>query len=219
MTAKTHPRKNRSSKKTAGGNDSGGEVRIIGGQWRSRKIEFPGATGLRPTGDRIRETLFNWLQNEIVGSRCLDLFAGSGILGIEALSRGAESCAFVEAHPPTYQSLAQQLSKFDASQPKTQLIRDDAIKWLQSSQPLAQYNMVFVDPPFSLNIASQCCELLENSGLLMDSSLIYLEQARSQNELDLPASWQQLRSKSSGQVSYSLYRRETPDQTVETRAN
>ena len=211
MIAKAHSRKNRSRKKTAGSHDNGGEVRIIGGQWGSRKVGFPGATGLRPTGDRIRETLFNWLQNEIVGARCLDLFAGSGILGIEALSRGAESCTFVETHEPTYQSLAQQLSKFEADQPKTQLVREDAIKWLQSVDPLPLYNMVFVDPPFALNIASQCCELLENSGLLMGDALIYLEVARSQSELDLPANWLQLRSKSSGQVSYFLYRREAPD--------
>ena len=215
MASNIHPRKTLTParKKAASSGEVEGEVRVIGGRWRSRKIRFSGVTGLRPTGDRIRETLFNWLQNEIVGAQCLDLFAGSGILGIETLSRGAKSCTYVETHKPTISLLRQQISKLDDNKPEVLLIHDDALKWLQSPEPLTQHDIVFVDPPFSLGIAGQCCQLLENSHLLANNALIYLEMPRGQAELTPPVNWQQIRSKSSGQVTYSLYRRETPEQT------
>lgn len=185
----------------------GGQLRIIGGRWRSRKITFAAADGLRPTGDRIRETLFNWLQNNIVDARCLDLFAGSGILGLEALSRGANTCTFIENYGPTSRSLLQQLSKLEVDHSTATVIQNDALVWLKAPRTEKRYDLVFVDPPFSLDITGQCCELLESSLILADHALIYLEVERNQKNTVIPANWQQIRSKTSGQVSYSLYQR------------
>lgn len=205
MTRSSTPRKKPAANK-------GGQLRIIGGRWRSRKIEFPAGDGLRPTGDRIRETLFNWLQNEIVGARCLDLFAGSGILGLEALSRGAERCTFIDNYEPACRSLLQQLLKLEVDPADAAVIRSDALGWLRSTQTPENYDLVFVDPPFSLDITDQCLELLEASSVLADDALIYLEIGRTQTDTVIPANWQQIRHKSSGQVRYSLYRRAVPQQ-------
>ncbi|MDF1643832.1 MAG: 16S rRNA (guanine(966)-N(2))-methyltransferase RsmD [Pseudomonadales bacterium] len=203
MARSSAPRKRSSTAK-------GGQLRIIGGRWRSRKIEFPAGDGLRPTGDRIRETLFNWLQHEIVGASCLDLFAGSGILGLEALSRGAECCTFIDSYEPAYRSLTQQLLKLEVDPSNAAVIRSDALGWLRASQAPKHYDLVFVDPPFLLDITTQCIELLETSSVLADDALIYLEAGRTQTDTAVPANWQQVRHKSSGQVRYCLYRRTVP---------
>lgn len=205
MTRSSTPRKKPAANK-------GGQLRIIGGRWRSRKIEFPAGDGLRPTGDRIRETLFNWLQNEIVGARCLDLFAGSGILGLEALSRGAERCTFIDNYEPACRSLLQQLLKLEVGPSEAAVIRSDALSWLRSTQTPENYDLVFVDPPFSLDITDRCLKLLEASSVLANDALIYLEIGRTQTDTAIPANWQQIRHKSSGQVRYSLYRRTVPQQ-------
>ena len=205
-TSKTRASKPRDQTRS----DTSGQVRIIGGQWRSRKIEVPIAEGLRPTGDRIRETLFNWLQQEVIGARCLDLFAGSGILGLEALSRGAEFCRFIETHESTCSALLTQLSKFDLSPDQATVTRTDASQWLKTPQiqESARYDLVFVDPPFAHDQAAEYCQQLEASSVMTDNALIYLEVELGQSDIELPERWRQLRSKSSGRVTYSLYQRE-----------
>ncbi|MBL4583297.1 MAG: 16S rRNA (guanine(966)-N(2))-methyltransferase RsmD [Pseudomonadales bacterium] len=207
MPRSSSPRRGASGQKPASTKNNGGQVRIIGGRWRSRKIEFPGANGLRPTGDRIRETLFNWLQQDVIGARCLDLFAGSGVLGIEAISRGAAHCTFIDNYEPACSSLQQQLSTLNAEPAQANVVRNDALNWLKTTKPVNQFDIAFIDPPFAQDISASCCELLEASTVLSDNALIYVETQRRPAGQQTPDNWQQLRSKSSGQVTYSLYQR------------
>lgn len=179
-------------------------LRIIGGQWRGRKLPFPDIPGLRPTPDRVRETLFNWLQQDIVNSHCLDLFAGSGALGLEALSRGAASVVLVENHPLAARQLQQHLTTLGSA--RGQLVQQNALAYLQ--QPPAQpFDIVFLDPPFHQNLLAPCTELLERKGWLADPAWIYLEAEHSLGQLPLPANWTLHRSKTAGQVGYHLARR------------
>ncbi len=181
------------------------QIRIIGGEWRSRQISFYDIPGLRPTPSRVRETLFNWLQNDIVGSRCLDLYAGSGALGFEAASRGAKTVIQVENNPETCRCLHENIVKLKATQ--IQIIQADVFRFLagNDTQP---YNIVFLDPPFGLNLAAQTCRWLEDKGWLANHALIYVE-AESENKLEdsTPANWRLLKSKIAGEVGYRLFTR------------
>lgn len=180
------------------------KLRIIGGRWRSRTLVFPAVEGLRPTGDRIRETLFNWLMPELPGCRCLDLFAGSGILGFEALSRGATQCTLVELNPAALRQLeasAQQLGASDAH-----IIAGSALDFLRREPP-GVFDLVFLDPPFAANLWLSVMELLER-GWLRSGALVYVETPR-ETALPLGSAWQLHRQKQAGQVCYSLYRFET----------
>lgn len=179
------------------------QLRIIGGQWRGRKLSFPDVDGLRPTGDRIRETLFNWLTGELQHARCLDLFAGSGALGLEAASRGADTCVLIERHPLAAAALRQNLSVLNATH--VRLEHTDAAQFL-SGKPEAPFHVVFMDPPFSLDLWASCAAQLENGGWLADEAWIYLE-APVNTPLSLPSSWRLYRDKKAGQVSYRLYHR------------
>ncbi len=195
-------------KKSTGRPDN--SLRIIAGQWRSRKLTFPDVTGLRPTADRVRETLFNWLQDTIAREDCLDLFAGSGACGIEALSRGARHVTFVDSASAAVQAIRANLQLLKAE--GYALFCDDSLRWLQSasragSQPVpAQYGLVFIDPPFSSDLLSRSAHALEQSGLLRDGALIYLEWAQDIPSAGLPATWQLLKSKRAGAVNFCLYR-------------
>lgn len=180
-------------------------LRIIGGQWRSRKISFTEVPGLRPTTDRVRETLFNWLQPVIVDAHCLDLFAGSGALGFEALSRGASQCLFVDNHPQCIESIKANLEMLSATGGYTTL--DDSQQILQ--KPPTQFsperfNIVFIDPPYAMDCALHCCHLLVENGWLMSGAYIYIESANPIEESQLPANWQLYRHKKAGQVNYHL---------------
>ena len=180
--------------------DHGNQLRIIGGRWRSRCLRFPDVEGLRPTPDRVRETLFNWLAPLIEGARCLDLFAGSGALGIEALSRGAAEVVFVERQPLAVRQLRRNLAQL--GQTSTQVIQADALVWLCGpSQP---FDVVFLDPPFDANLLVPVCAALHRGGWLADGARIYLETARDAGKLELPENWQLTREKTAGQVSYRL---------------
>ncbi len=175
-------------------------LRIIGGKWRGRKLSFPEVEGLRPTGDRIRETLFNWLAPDIVGARCLDLFAGSGALGLEALSRGAASLTLVEASAPAAQQLREHLRTLGAE--NAQVVQGDALRqqWAEGEQ----WDVVFVDPPFAAHLWQPALDSLATNALLAPGAVIYVE-SPPQGAYRVPEHWQLHREKVAGNVCYRLY--------------
>lgn len=147
-------------------------LRIIGGEWRSRKLKFADVPGLRPTPDRVRETLFNWLQMQIPGARCLDLFAGSGALGLEALSRGAGEVVMVEKHPAAARALRDNIALLGAQ--NAVLVQDDAFRYLQ--RETQGFDLIFLDPPFHQSLLEPALEILFANKLLKTGGMIYLEQ-------------------------------------------
>jgi len=191
--------------KASGGRNS---VRIIGGGWRGRRVSFPDIPGLRPTPDRVRETLFNWLQSAIAGARCLDLFAGSGALGLEALSRGAQEIVFVEQAVAAARALQEQLIRLGA-RTKGQVVEMGAARYLRSV-PQA-FDIVFLDPPFGRNALAEYIPLLVQGHWLKPGALVYLENEKREGVPPLPADWQLLKSKSAGEVGYHLARVDARD--------
>jgi 16S rRNA (guanine966-N2)-methyltransferase len=182
------------------------QLRIIGGVWRGRKLAFPDIDAIRPTPDRVRETVFNWLQNDIAGARCLDLFAGSGALGFEALSRGAAQVVFVDREPAIGRYLRDTLARLDAS--GAEVHTADSLRWLAApSQP---FDVVFLDPPFTANVLAAVCQRLEAGGWLSPAALIYIENAASGSPPVLASNWSLIKSKTAGQVGYYLARRSIP---------
>lgn len=183
-------------------------VRIIGGDWRGRKLSFPEINGLRPTPDRVRETLFNWLQSYLPGSRCLDLFSGSGALGFEALSRGAASVTFVDQAAEVVNQLRSNIQLLKAQ--NAEVISASALQWLDNRQPdqEAHYDLVFMDPPFNKGLVAPICEMLERRNLLMDEAMIYVETERTLTLDTLPPNWTLHREKTAGQVAYRLFLRQ-----------
>ncbi|MBQ14485.1 MAG: 16S rRNA (guanine(966)-N(2))-methyltransferase RsmD [Gammaproteobacteria bacterium] len=181
------------------------KVRIIGGKWRSRKLQFPVVSGLRPTADRIRETFFNWLQEEIPGQTCLDLFAGSGACGFEALSRGAKRVLFIENNELAYDALGANIDLLHAEGAERLCI--DFADWLdrQSNQYQNCFGIVFIDPPFTMDLISSVCHLLEQKNILKTTTKIVIESDRILVENELPDSWKPLKAKKSGSVYYYLY--------------
>lgn len=178
-------------------------LRIIGGQWRGRKLEFPEVDAIRPTPDRVRETVFNWLQHDIADARCLDLFAGSGALGFEALSRGAAHVTFVDREPRIARYLRETLARFQSQGGEVQTA--DAMQWLRESSP--PYDVVFLDPPFATNVLTEACKRLESNGWLKPRALIYVESPADAGPPALPNNWETIKSKTAGQVGYHLARR------------
>jgi 16S rRNA (guanine966-N2)-methyltransferase len=178
-------------------------LRVIGGQWRSRRLEFPDLPGLRPTPDRVRETLFNWLTPVLPGARCLDLFAGSGALGIEALSRGAAEVVFVERHPFAVRALRDNLDRLSARNARVDPL--DALTWLRS--PGTSFDIVLLDPPFSAGLLESACVLLEQGNWLAATAWIYLEAEANAPPPQLPTHWTLHREKTAGMVAYRLARR------------
>ncbi len=177
-------------------------LRIIGGRYRGKKISFPVAEGLRPTSDRIRETLFNWLMHDIRGARCLDVFAGSGALGFEAYSRGATSVVFIEKEASICHHLQQIAATF---QPAPFTIIQAAAATYLPTQTATQFDIVFIDPPFANLDLFDCIHLFETSSLLAPNGLLYVE---SPHEIPLdPQFWQKLKLKHAGQVTYGLYQK------------
>jgi len=193
-----------SNKKNQPKNKGGGRIRIIGGQWRSRKISFLEAPGLRPTGDRIRETLFNWLGININGAHCLDLYAGSGILGLEALSRGASTCTALENNPTVVKQLHANCNELGAD---LSIINADSIKFLQHKNSGRVFDIVFIDPPFSKTLHTESCALLESNGWLAYDALIYCELPAKENLFATPSSWLIKKDKIASGVRYMLYSR------------
>lgn len=177
-------------------------LRIIGGQWRSRIIGFADAPDLRPTPDRVRETLFNWLQAAVVGARCLDLFAGSGVLSFEALSRGATSVLALELDPKAAAAIRNNAAQLNAEH--LQFAQKDALDWLKSNSSGQQFDIVFVDPPYAGGLYEPCCQLLQQNGWLAPSAVVYIEADQPLDMLTLPAGWRLVKNKRAGAVHYGL---------------
>jgi len=180
-----------------------GRLRIIGGRWRGRRLEVPESEGLRPTPDRVRETLFNWLQPYIAGAHCLDLFAGTGALCLEALSRGAARVVMVEQAPAVAEQLRRHVATLQAQ--NAEVVRADAVEFLQQA-PQA-FDIVFLDPPFRSDLIQRCAELVEARGWIKPGGLVYIEAPSRVAALPIPAAWELIRSKSAGQVGYHLARK------------
>lgn len=181
-----------------------GQIRLIGGQWRGRKLPVLPSEGLRPTTDRVKETLFNWLMFDIRDRRCLDLFAGSGSLGFEALSRYAADVVMVEKDAAVAAQLKRNLATLPAA-PGT-VVQADAEQYLQ--QAATPFDVVFLDPPFHQSLLPRVCGLLETHGWLADEALIYIEREQGLALPTLPRHWRLHKDKQAGQVSYQLYQRE-----------
>lgn len=177
-----------------------GSIRIIGGSWRSRKLRIPESQGLRPTPNRVRETVFNWLQPWLPGAHCLDVTAGTGILCLEALSRGAASAVMVEQSATAVQALRANVQSLGATQAR--VVHGDAIAFLQGE--VQSQDIVFLDPPFRSDLIERCAALMEQRGWIKTGGLIYIEAPSEMTTLPLPSSWEILRSKTSGQVGYHL---------------
>jgi 16S rRNA (guanine966-N2)-methyltransferase len=178
-------------------------VRIIAGVWRGRRIHFPDLPALRPTPDRVRETVFNWLQHCIVDSRCLDLFAGSGALGLEALSRGAKEVVFVEQFPAAARALQEQLLRFGGAA-KGRVMEMGAARYLRT--PVEAFDVAFLDPPFGQGALAEYIPMLDEANWIKPGGLVYLENERLAGEPTFPGSWELLKSKSAGEVGYHLAR-------------
>ncbi len=189
-------KRNKNSAKAA----ATGNIRIISGKHKGRKLPVLMAEGLRPTTDRVKETVFNWLMPYIQDSNCLDCFAGSGSLGFEALSRGAAQVTFLELNPDAAKQL--QVNKATLKAENINIHKTDALAFLQ--KPPAKYSLVFIDPPFRKNLVSQTAELI-NQHALTDDALIYVEMEKDHNSQQLPNNWRLLKEKVAGQVSYRLY--------------
>ena len=180
----------------------GGSVRIIGGVLRSRKISFPDAAGLRPSADRVRETLFNWLQMEIPAARVLDLFAGSGALGFEAASRGASSVVMVEKAKPAANALRDNRDALATT--AVQIVEADALIWLRRDAGTQRFDLVFLDPPFDANQHYEAAYTLAESGCLAPGALVYIESAEPLDEAVLPSNWTGRKIKRAGAVHSTL---------------
>ncbi|PZW63653.1 16S rRNA (guanine966-N2)-methyltransferase [Pseudomonas sp. URMO17WK12:I1] len=181
-----------------------GQLRIIAGQWRSRQFTFPMAHGLRPTPNRVRETLFNWLAPYVEAARVLDPFAGSGALFLEALSRGAGSALALDLNPAAVTSLRGHLATLRCE--NGQVLQSDALAYLQS-QPATPFDLVFLDPPFSQDLLLPACTLLEERGWLADDAWVYTESEQVPSSLGMPGNWRLHREQKAGQVHYALWER------------
>jgi 16S rRNA (guanine966-N2)-methyltransferase len=191
----------------AGATRGPGVLRIVGGAWRGRRIAFPPDRSVRPTPDRIRETLFNWLQHRVADRNCLDLYAGSGALGLEALSRGAKKVVFVERDPPVARHLSATLERLQAT--GGQVVCTDALHFLAG--PPSPFDLVFVDPPYAERVLPAICTALEDRGWLAPGALVYLESAARDGAPLLPRGWTLHRSKTAGEVGYHLAARPGPE--------
>lgn len=175
------------------------QIKIIGGRFKGRVVNFPETAEIRPTPNRVRETLFNWLMHDIKNACCLDAFAGSGALGFEAFSRGAARVVFVEQTRTVYHHLKREAQRFGS--PELIIVHHEASTYLKQTN--TPFDIIFLDPPFSQDQLIKCLPTLENSQVLRPHGLLYIE---SEKEMTLnPAHWKKLRLKETGQVTYGLY--------------
>ena len=178
-----------------------GRLRIVAGKWRSRLLDIADEPGLRPTSERVRETLFNWLAPLIEGSRCLDLFAGTGALGFEALSRGATSVVFVDSSRRAIRAIEKSARELQAA--GVDIHCADAMAYLRGAAP-GSFGIIFVDPPFADDRLEEVCRQIDECGILAPGGRIYLEQDRAKPETPLPDRWHMLRNKTAGNVRFML---------------
>lgn len=180
-------------------------LRIIGGNWRGRKVSFANTKEIRPSPDRVRETLFNWLQGEVQGALCLELYAGSGILSLEALSRGARQVVLIDKMKLTVRHLSEVFSGFSISGEHYQIFNMSAHDWLE--EDCAQkFNIVFIDPPFAVDEYLLILDALVRSDLLDSAALVYIESAAPVLPCQIPKNWEIYRQKKAGSVHYCLCR-------------
>ena len=182
-----------------------GQLRIIGGEWGSRKLSFPDVVGLRPTPDRVRETLFNWLAPDIIGAKVLDVFAGSGALFLEALSRGAAKGVALDSNREAISNIRENMGILRCTVGEVQ--QTDALRYLDGT-PSDTFDVVFLDPPFNKDLLKPACDLLEQRGWLTDDAWVYTESENRPSELGLPANWRLHREQKAGGVNYALWQRE-----------
>lgn len=185
---------------------SDGFIRIISGQFRGRKLPVKDVQGLRPTTDRIKETVFNWLMQDTRGAKVLDCYSGSGGLGFEALSRFAESALFIELDKIATSQLRENITTLKLE--NAQVIQTNTLTFLADNATAQQFDLIFVDPPFRQNLAEKTCLLLENNSWLNNQALIYVEVESELNSLDIPANWLLIKEKEAGQVLCQLYQRQ-----------
>ncbi len=184
------------------GNSKVGIVRIIGGRWKGRRIKFNEVAGLRPTLDRVRETLFNWLMYDIEGARCLDLFAGSAALGIEALSRGAREVVFVEKNKRAADNIHANLKDLDFQNYKVFNTSAEVVL-KKNEQP---YDVIFVDPPFYQEYLQTTLEGLNNPNFVKQGTLVYVEREKHSEKIEFPKNWEQLKNKQVGGLEFYLFK-------------
>ena len=182
---------------------SSGSIRIISGLWRGRKLPVYEAEGLRPTTDRIKETVFNWLAQDIPHAKCLDIFAGSGGLGFEAASRQATDVVMLELNKDAHKQLLSNISTLKTE--SIQAININAIDYL--SKPGNAFDIVFIDPPFRQGLLDKVIHLLEENGWLKENAMIYIETEKELVLKEIPEYWSLYREKTAGQVSFRLYER------------
>ncbi len=176
------------------------QLRLIGGRFRGRRLPFPDQPGLRPTPDRVRETLFNWLAPVIQGARCLDAFAGSGALGFEAASRGAGEVVLIERSPLVARQLQANAQTLGVAEMRIR--QADTLQWLAAAgQP---FDIVFLDPPFADDLLEPAIAHLAGNGWLAPGARVYLETAHQSGFPPLPENWELIRDKTAGQVRYGL---------------
>lgn len=185
-----------------------GFVRIISGQWRGRRLPVLNAQGLRPTTDRVKETLFNWLMQDTAGRTVLDCFSGSGSLALEALSRHANFATLVELDKTAVKQLQQHLQTLKCN--NAEVIAGSCLVYLQQAAK-RQYDLVFLDPPFRQNLLLPCATLLEQQSWLSNDALIYVECEKELPVAQLPANWRPIKESVAGQLAYRLYQREQPE--------
>ncbi|MGR6980182.1 16S rRNA (guanine(966)-N(2))-methyltransferase RsmD [Testudinibacter sp. P27/CKL/0425] len=199
------PKRKPPSTEKSNNTKSKGEVRIIAGIWRGRKLPVLNSQGLRPTTDRIKETLFNWLMPYIVDSRCLDCFAGSGSLGFEALSRQAAFVQFFELDKTAAKQLQQNLQRLECSNGNIQ--QGNSLQLLANGNTQTPYDLVFLDPPFQQGLLAPTIDALTHGNWLADNALIYIESEKQLSNLTIPPDWQLLKEKIGGEVCFRLYRK------------
>lgn len=179
-----------------------GEVRVIAGLWRGRKLPVLNAEGLRPTTDRVKETLFNWLMMDVANTRCLDCFAGSGSLGIEALSRQAQAVVFLEKFATAAQQLKKNLTSLKTD--KGTVVNTDTLSYLAQKNSGEPFDIIFIDPPFHHQFVPQILPLLQENNWLAENALIYVETEKNHPPLLLAENWQVIKEKSAGMVTSRL---------------
>ena len=187
-------------------NGKANSIRLISGRWRGTRLAVLDSIGLRPTTDRVRETVFNWLMHDLAGARCLDLFAGSGSLGFESLSRAAGFVQFVENEKKIATELRLNLARLSVPEIEATVYGGDAIRFL-TSQTSNPFDVVFLDPPFQSNLLESVSIQLEKGNWLAPGALIYVEHAATDNRFKAPENWQQKKQSRAGQSLYTLYHR------------
>lgn len=198
--------RNKTTKNKAITKSTDGFIRVISGQFRGRKLPVKDVQGLRPTTDRIKETVFNWLMQDTRDANVLDCFAGSGGLGFEALSRFASTALFIELDPSAAKQLAQNIATLKLQ--NAQVRHTNSLSFLEQKNSNTPFDLVFVDPPFRKNLAQTSCNLLEINNWLSEEALIYLEVESDLNTFKPPSNWLLVKEKKAGQVFCRLYQRQ-----------